>query len=251
MKSLSKFLIVVTIILSCVQINIKAQTKEIVQLEEKAYIAFINSSIFMWSQIALEADKILNNESSNKEQKVKAIEFKYGFLYSCLSNNDEETYEKHLNKILEQIEILIKEHPNSSSLHTVNAGLMSIQMGFSPMKGMTLGQLSGKHIDKAISLDSLNADAWRQHASSKYFTPKMFGGDINVAIKSYERTIKLYSETYNTKDWKYLDALAWLGIAYEKNDMPQKAKEVYEKALSIEPEFTWIKNHLLPNLIKP
>jgi hypothetical protein len=32
--------------------------------------------------------------------------------------------------------------------------------------------------------------------------------------------------------------------------MPKKAKEVYEKALTIEPEFTWIKNHLLPNLIK-
>ena len=127
---------------------------------------------------------------------------------------------------------------------------MSIQMGFSPMKGMTLGSQSGIHIGKAISLDSLNAAAWKQHASSKYFTPKMFGGDIQEAIKSYEFTISLFEKSNQTKDWMYLDALAWLGVAYEKTGQKEKAKTIYEKALEIEPGFTWIKNRLLPTLLK-
>ena len=78
----------------------------------------------------------------------------------------------------------------------------------------------------------------------------MFGGDIHEAIKHYEHAIQLYEENDLTNDWIYLDALAWLGIAYSKTDQLEKAKATFEKALSVEPEFTWVKNNLLPNLKK-
>ena len=248
MKTITNFLIISIIALSCM--STKAQNEKITQLEEKAYIAYINSSVFMWKQLSKEADFILSDNNSTPKNKIEAIKLKYGLLYSCLSNKDEETYEKHLDKTLEQLELLLDKNSNSSTLHAIAAGIMSVQMGFNPMKGMTLGSQSGIHIGKAISLDSLNAAAWRQHASSKYFTPKMWGGDINIAIESYEYAIDLFEKENNTTDWIYLDALAWLGIAYEKTDQIEKAREVYEKALEIEPDFTWIKNQLLPNLIK-
>lgn len=248
MKTMTFFLTISIIGLSC--LNLEAQNNKLTQLEEKAYMAYINSSVFMWKQIALEADKILSNEKSGIDHKIKAIEFKYGLLYSCLSNKDEETYEKHLDKTLEQLELLLDKNPDSSTLHAITAGIMSVQMGFSPMKGMTLGSQSGIHIGKAISLDSLNAAAWKQHANSKYFTPKMWGGDIQEAIKSYEHAISLFEKENNTKDWIYLDALAWLGVAYEKTGEKEKAKTIYEKALEIEPGFTWVKNNLLPTLLK-
>ena len=248
MKKITKFLIISIITLSC--ISVKAQNEKIVQLEKKAYTAYINSSIFMWKQLSKEADHILYDNNSTPKNKIEAIKLKYGLLYSCLSNKDEETYEKHLDKTLEQIELLLKENSGSSNLHAITAGIMSVQMGFSPMKGMTLGSQSGIHIDEAISLDSLNPSAWKQYASSKYFTPKMFGGDIKEAIKSYEIAIQLFEKKGKTKDWIYLDALAWLGIAYEKTGQKEKAKTIYEKALKIEPGFTWIKNDLLPALLK-
>ena len=248
MKTITKFLIISIIGLSC--LNLEAQNNKLIQLEEKAYTAYINSSIFMWKQLAKEADNFLNSENITLENKISAIKLKYGLLYNCLSNKDQETYDNYLDKTLEQIELLLKENPGSSDLHAITAGIMSIQMGFSPMKGMTLGSQSGIHIGKAISLDSLNAAAWKQHASSKYFTPKMFGGDIQEAIKSYEFTISLFEKSNQTKDWMYLDALAWLGVAYEKTGQKEKAKTIYEKALEIEPGFTWIKNNLLPALLK-
>ena len=245
---MTTFLITSIIALSC--ISVKAQNEKIAQLEEKAYIAYINSSVFMWKQLSKEADFILSDNNSTPKNKIEAIKLKYGLLYSCLSNKDEETYEKYLDKTLEQLELLLDKNPNSSTLHAITASIMSVQMGFSPMKGMTLGSQSGIHIGKAISLDTLNAAAWRQHANSKYFTPKMFGGDIQEAIKSYEHAIDLFEKENNTTDWIYLDAMAWLGIAYEKTDQIEKAREVYEKALEIEPGFTWIKNQLLPDLIE-
>ena len=248
MKTMTKFLIISIITLSC--ISVKAQGEKIVQLEEKAYTAYINSSIFMWKQLSKEADNILSDNKSSTNNKIRAIKLKYGLLYGCLSNKDQQTYDQYLDETINQLETLLKNNKETSDLYTVSAAIMSVQMGFSPAKGMTLGSQSGKHIDKALNLDSISAIAWRQLASSKYFTPKMFGGDINEAIKSYEHAIQLFEENNQTRDWVYLDALAWLGIAYEKIGDEEKAKTIYEKALKIEPGFTWIKNRLLPTLLK-
>ncbi|MDA3955041.1 MAG: tetratricopeptide repeat protein [Bacteroidales bacterium] len=248
MKGLIYFLLIVIIVMSST--SAKAQNEEVAKLEQKAFLAYINSNVSMWKQIALEADKILTNENENAENKIKAIEFKYGLLYACLSNKDEETFEKYLGQSLKQIELLLNENPNFSTLHAISAGIMGVQMGFSPMKGVTLGSLSGVHIEKSTSLDSLNAIAWRQYSSSKYFTPKMWGGDINEAISGYEHAIRLFENNNQTKDWKYIDSIVWLGIAYEKNGEKEKAQNTYEKALEVAPEFIWVKNYLLPNLLK-
>jgi tetratricopeptide (TPR) repeat protein len=242
-------IILLTVVLTVSGLALSAQNDKIIQLEKKAIIAYANSSVFMWKQVVQELETIVSDKSPVSD-KISALIFKYGLLYSCLSNKDEDTYEKYIDKTLEELETLLKQNPESSELYTISAALMSVQMGFSPMKGMTLGSLSGTHIDKAIKLDSLNPAAWRQHASSKYFTPKMFGGDIDIAIKSYEHAIKLFEKSNQINNWMYLDALVWLGIAYEKTEQPDKAKKVYEKALATEPDFGWVKNHLLPGLQK-
>ena len=248
MKTMTSILLIGILGLSCVKLS--AQNDQLKQLEEKAYTAYVKSSVFMWKKIDLEADKILQDEEAPINNKIRAIKLKYGLLYTCLSNEDQETYEKYLDKTANELDALLIENPKSADLHAISAAVMSVQMGFSPMKGMTLGAESGKHIGEALSLDSNNPLAWRQNASSKYFTPKMFGGDIMEAIKHYEHAIQLYEKNNQTNDWIYLDALAWLGIAYSKTEQPEKAKAIFEKALSIEPEFTWIKNSLLPDLNK-
>lgn len=244
-----KNLILTILLISCTQF-IKAQTNAFEQLNEKAYYAYLNSNIFLWKQIAAEADKIIEQQNSTEQDLVTAIKLKYGLIYCCLSNQDESTYETYIDKTVEQIENLQKKYPSSSELNSISAAIMSVQMAFSPAKGMTLGSLSGKCIGKALELNSKSPLAWRQDASSKYFTPKMWGGDINEAILKFETAIKLFEEQNQTKDWIYLDAMAWLGIAYSKTNQKEKAKEVFEKALLIEPNFTWIKNSLLPSVSK-
>lgn len=246
MRTLAKILSISILVFNVNQLN--AQENKIKQWEEKAFQAYENSSIFMWKQLATQADQVLSKADTDKESKVAAIKLKYGLLYGCLSNQDKDTYEQYLEKTLEQMNTLLEEYPKSSDLYCISAALMSIQMGFTPMKGMTLGSLSGKHIDQSIKLDSLSAMAWRQYAGSKYFTPKMWGGDIEEAIKKYEYSIKLYEKQNLTQDWTYVDAIVWLGIAYRKVGKTEKAKAAFEKALTIAPEFGWVKNQLLPSV---
>lgn len=246
MKTLQRILMLLLIV--NLSICVKAQENELNSFNQKALQAYTNSNIFMWKQLSKQADQILNNGKFDEKTEIEAIKIKYGLLYACLSNQDENTYEQHIENTLQQLDKLLSKYPESSDLYSISASLMSVQMGFSPMKGMTLGSLSSKHIDESIKLDSLNAMAWRQYASSKYFTPKMWGGDIQEAIEKFNHSIALFEQQHKTNDWMYVDAIVWLGIAYQKVGEIEKAKAEFEKALEIAPEFGWVKNQLLPGV---
>ncbi|MFA5849002.1 MAG: tetratricopeptide repeat protein [Bacteroidales bacterium] len=238
-------------LLICFQL-LKAQTETISHLEEKAYYAYLNSNMALWKMLAPKADKILDFPSDNQEDLIKAIKLKYGLLYSCLASKekDEATFNEYIGKTSDQMSNLLKLFPNSSELLSVSAAIMSVQMAFSPAKAVFLSAKSGKEISKALEIDSTCALAWRQDASSKYFTPKMWGGDIDEAVKEYEKAVRLFEAQNATKDWMYLDAMVWLGIAYSKLGQEAKAKEIFEKALLVEPDFWWVKKNLLPGLSK-
>ena len=67
------------------------------------------------------------------------------------------------------------------------------------------------------------------------------------AIKSFEKAVKLFEQSPNlSQNLHYLDALAWLGIAYMKNGETDKAKAQFQKALEQEPNFVWVKDSLMP-----
>ena len=240
---------IITTVLILVFTSNYAQQPRIEQLQKKALQAYVKSSIHMWEQLADQADKILDAKNVSEEADLCAIKIKYGLLYSCLANKEKESYENHIDNIEQQLEELQEKHPNSSVLLTLSSAIMSVEMGFSPMKGMYLGSLSSQHAEKAIELDSLNALAWRQYASNKYFTPKMWGGDIHKAIESYELALLLYEKNNQTNDWTYLDTITWLGIAYQKTGDKVKAKEMFEKILQIAPDYSWVRDKLLPDLM--
>ena len=49
-------------------------------------------------------------------------------------------------------------------------------------------------------------------------------------------------------NWMYLNLLTLIGQTEQKLNNLQQAKLYYEKALTIEPDFVWVKNELLPTL---
>jgi tetratricopeptide (TPR) repeat protein len=83
-------------------------------------------------------------------------------------------------------------------------------------------------------------------------TPEAWGGDVKEAIKAFQRSIELYeaSPEKSKDNWFYLDTIAFLGKAYEKDKQQAKAIETYEKAIRLEPGFAWVKYILLPQARK-
>ena len=222
------------------------------EIKKNCYKAYLMSSKSLWEDLIKKLENRHKSFPDDIQLLFELTKVQYGLLYTCLANKDKETYNAYVDITKENISKLLEYNEEWSEVHAVMAGIYSIKMGFNPMQGMFLGPKSESHIEKAIKYDENNPVAWVRKAGSKFFTPEMFGGSITEAIKFYEKAVKLFEkdEKNTIMNWEYLDALVWLGISYQKVNNKEKAIATFKKALSIEPNFNWVKYRLLPEAEK-
>ena len=139
------------------------------------------------------------------------------------------------------------------------ASIYGIEMAQNWMKGPLLGPRSNSLVSNALSMDSTNPRVYLILGGNKLNTPAVFGGSTDEAIKYFDKSISLFEQESASRasstndlspDWGYVDALTWLGIAYEKQERYSDALAVYEKTLQLFPDFARAKYSLIPDLKK-
>ena len=245
--------IIIAISLSMVfliPINSDAQTS--VKLKKQTYSAYMSNSVAVWKVIEKQISTKQNQSPDNMQLLLDLTNVQYGLLNACIANKDKDTYNQYIVKAKKNVEQLIESDDQWAEVHALKSAFLSVEMSFSPSKGMYLGAKSAQHIESAIKADPLEPTGWVQKGGSKLFTPKMFGGSIGEAIKCYKEAIRLYeTDTMRiSNNWQYINTLAWLGNAYKQNENYEMAKQTYRKAIAVEPEFYWVKNILIPDLEK-
>lgn len=208
---------------------------------------YLTSSLDHWIKSIEIIEKEVEKNPENPELQLNLAEGFLGLLNTCMAHQDEETFNKYDDKALDQFKALEKYAQYKSEALAWQGALYGWKIAFSPMKGMFLGPKSQKMLEKSLQANPESAEAQVRNGSSLLFTPEMFGGDPQKSVEYFEKGVTRY-EQMKSNSWLYLDALAWLGQAYQKIDQPEKAKATYEKALQVEPKFHWVKNSLLPNL---
>ena len=243
MKKVIRSIVATLVLAFCFQPT-QAQSPETKQL---TYSAYLGQGLSKWEE-ALKEVESQYTASDQPSDLINIVHVKYGLLNATMAEQDEDSFDKYLEGAKEDLDFILELDPKHADAHTVKAAVLSLQIAYSPLKGMFLGPKSDTHIEKALKYEPESAFAWKMFASSKLFTPAMFGGDIEEAVKSYEKAINLFEK--NDSDiainWLYLDALAWLGQAYMRNERHDEAVSTFEKALEIEPNFGWVKFALLP-----
>lgn len=217
--------------------NSKAQ-----DVKSKTYQAYVQNDASLWQQAV--------DQAKSSEDKYSLAMARYGQLNQTMSNRNEDVFKSNLDPTIEVLEGLIDGNNKWAEPKAILSSVYGLQMGYSPWKGMYLGSKSSGLIEKALRLDDQSPLVNKLYAGSKLFTPEMFGGDVNEAIEYFEKSIELYEASSIENEWLYLDAMAFLGVAYNKNGQPEKSVAIYEKALEVEPEFGWVKYSLLPNAKK-
>jgi tetratricopeptide (TPR) repeat protein len=88
----------------------------------------------------------------------------------------------------------------------------------------------------------------------KYNTPAFFGGSKEEAIINYKHAIILYKKDVSVDslkiDWGCAETYAWLGVALKDLGKTDEAKDAFNKALEIAPDYGWVKYVLLPGMDK-
>lgn len=110
---------------------------------------------------------------------------------------------------------------------------------------------------KALELEPNNPRVVLTDAQNIFYTPEQFGGSQEKGIARYKQAIQLFAnnadrQTPTHPAWGLEVACAWLGNAYliQKQPNLSAAKEAFEKALALRPDFAWVKETMLPQVEK-
>lgn len=238
--------ILCTIITCLVFVCAYAQDKT----DEALYNAYVagDNKPDAWKNAVATRKAEYEKKPTDKSAGFKLAQAQYALLSSTMRTKDEDLFDSYYDDTVELLEKLIDQDKKWGEPSALLSAVYGLKMGYSPMQGMFLGSKSASLVEKAKKLDPSSPLAFKVFANSKYFTPEMWGGDLKEAISAYEKCIQLYeSKPENLKyNWFYLDALAFMGQAYQKNGDTGKAIAAYEKALKAESGFAWVKNSLLP-----
>ncbi len=207
------------------------------------YQAYLNQDISLWHK----SFKLASAGNDPLEIGLAG----YGILNASLPLQNEDLFDEYLEDTSEPLEELIdQEGADMGEAKAIMSGVLGLRIAFSPVKGMFLGAKSGSYADDAIKEAPESYIAWKLHGNYRYYTPGAFGGDIKRAAEALEKSIMLMEkDPALTKDnWMFIDAMAHLGQAYVQLEQPDKAREIYEKALQVEPNYRWVSKVLMPKL---
>ncbi len=245
MKNWSLFIFLLCSVLVSAQENFQQK------MNQQFYSAYLTNTPQVWED-GIQKLNTVYEASKDIEILYQIAHAEFGIIGAYMGKRDKESAAKWIEKAEAHTEILIKENKDWPEALALMANILSIKIGLNPMTGMTLGPKSERYAKKALKKNDQLPQAWAQKAASYYHTPAMFGGSMKKAVTNYEKTVALFEKDMDALhyNWEYLDALAWLGQAYTKNEQYDQAKTTYEKALRIAPDFGWVKHVLLPRMEK-
>jgi tetratricopeptide (TPR) repeat protein len=118
--------------------------------------------------------------------------------------------------------------------------------------GMQYGGKSSAMFEKAVALAPNNPRVLILQGISKLYTPEMFGGDKKKARELFAKAAEIFEKNPPAPSieptWGHEESFTWLGIAAFGAKETDAAKAAFEKALSVNPNYGWVKYYWLPKL---
>ena len=233
-------------------ITLYAQESPLQAGKVRAYQGYISGNESQWSEGISTLKSALQKDPNNRQLAYEYLVAEYGKIGFCNTTGDCGDLVDLIEDSQKLLKKLMKEKGNSSQYSALMGGLIAMEIEQKPAQMMFLGPKCSSYISESVDMNTKNPTAWVEKGNLKYHAPRLFGGDMEEAIECFQKAISLYEANPSLKanSWQYLHALAWLGKAYEEEDEYGKAKQTFEKALRVEPNFLWVKNELLPELLK-
>lgn len=167
-----------------------------------------------------------------------------------LGQNNEQQAKETLIKLEDLQEFRKKQSPADAKFHARNAGILGYKMALSPWKAPVLGPQNYYTLKDGARLDSLDPILLQEQANAKFWAPELLGGDLQQAIRLYQLAMQIWQEENHCLhcNWRYLYNIAQLGVALKKNGQTADARQLWLKALEIQPNYAWVRDELLPGL---
>ena len=172
----------------------------------------------------------------------------------AVSEKNKGAASEHLKATVEHLQKATEIKPQAAEAHALLSSAYGRQIGLNPIKGMVLGRRAEQALKKAVQLAPDNPRVVLCMAIRDFNTPGMFGGSKEKGLQGFQRAAELFAREEPTDPihpvWGHSRTYAWLGLAYQDRGELAPARAAFAKALAINPDFSWVKNVLLPELEK-
>ncbi len=167
-----------------------------------------------------------------------------------IPEDDEDRREQVIEDAISHLKRATEVNETMADAWALLSGCYGRMMGMNPMRGMSLGPKSNEAMETAKERSPDNPRVWIIDGTSDFYTPSMFGGDKEQALKKFKKAARL-AEQESIDDplmpsWGHAEAYAWIGIAHMDAERYDQARTAFETALDINPDYGWVKQVLLP-----
>lgn len=221
---------------------------EATERKEAIYKAYINGKMDVWKQVMTE----LESESvRSPSEQLELLEYYYGYVGFLLGQDRTAQAKPYVKKGIDQIALLEKKRIQPATVLAYKGAFAGYSIALNKIKAVSLGPKSLAYLSEAIQKDPKNVQAMADYANALFFAPAMFGGDRDMAVKLYLSAVKqLERNQKTTSNWFYLHSMTAVAHAYVEMGQLQQAKQMYQKILKFEPDFSWVRDELYPKLIE-
>jgi tetratricopeptide (TPR) repeat protein len=231
--------------------EIKNVLKEGKSLIDKAYLT---GDTAMYSRASTMFNHVLDLEPANGLALYYLVYIEYSLLGMGFNPKYTGLFEKNIDSAMVHVDKIMEIKGFESEGNALAAAIYMMRIAKYPAEAASLSCKISGFIAVAEEKNQDNPRPYIIDGIMKYRTPEAFGGDKNEAINILKKSMTLFEKQKNIDslmpDWGYLEAHAWLGQLLVEQESYDEAEFLYRKALSIEPEFGWIKYYLLPKLEK-
>lgn len=153
-----------------------------------------------------------------------------------------------IDKAIELLEPLDEATNNDVEVKALLAQVYGYKIALEPMKGMYYGPKSSSTIAEAEALAPNNPRVQLVIGISKLNTPAMFGGSSEAAYQAFDKAISAYAnDELSNYYWGHAEAYTWRGLVHIQKGETEKAKQDWQLALNVNPNYGWAKMLLSQN----
>ena len=178
----------------------------------------------------------------------------YKLLEMSMQNGSESLFDEYYEGAISNAEILEANKNFSAEGKILLSAIYMMKIATSSLSAVTLSPKIHSLLDEAQGINPAIPYSYAIRGMMKYNTPGIFGGSYEEALKNFNVAVKLLQNDEDVNnhnpDWGYVEMLAWIGRTQEQLDNNEAAHFTYKKALSVEPNFGWVRYSLLPELEK-
>ncbi len=237
-------LILTVILLTCIIAPLYAAG-----VRQEVYSAYINNRMEIWKKVidGMEAQK-----PSDNERLAELVNYQYGYIGYCIGFNLRDEARKYLTLAEKNIDILESKNHDRSVVNAYRCAFYGFRIALNKLSAPFNGLKSIDHARKALESGPNNYFAYVQYGNILFYMPSTFGGSKFEGIAYFLKAREMMEKdrTGLKENWNYMCLLVIIGQSYTYTGELASARNVYEEILRIEPRFLYVKDELLPSLLK-